>query len=122
MSTIDLELTIDPAFDDELEAAPVRLRARCADGNGTLTPLFFSDHLLDIARAKAICGKCALRTDCLAGALEREEPWGVWGGELISMGRIVASKRPCGRPPKRPRPELVVDELGRILVPSTDVA
>ena len=40
--------------------------ARCADGNGTLTPLFFSDHVLDIARAKAICAKCALREQCLA--------------------------------------------------------
>jgi hypothetical protein len=55
--------------------APV---ARCADGNGTLTPLFFSDHVIDIARAKAICAKCSLRVECLAGALEREEPWGVW--------------------------------------------
>ena len=86
--------------------------ARCADGNGTLTPLFFSDHVLDIARAKAICGKCALRESCLADALDREEPWGVWGGELLSMGRIVAHKRPGGRPPKRPRPPVVVDELG----------
>ena len=86
--------------------------ARCADGNGTLTPLFFSDHVVDIARAKAICAKCALRVECLAGALEREEPWGVWGGELIATGRIVAHKRPCGRPPKRPRPELVIDEMG----------
>jgi hypothetical protein len=121
VTTIELNPTIDESF-EQLDAAPVRLRARCADGNGTLTPLFFSDHLLDIARAKAICGKCALRTDCLEGALEREEPWGVWGGELLSTGRIVASKRPCGRPPKRPRPELVVDELGRIVVPSADVA
>ena len=86
--------------------------ARCADGNGTLTPLFFSDHVLDIARAKAICGKCALRESCLADAIDREEPWGVWGGELLSMGRIVANKRPGGRPPKRPRPPVVVDELG----------
>jgi WhiB family redox-sensing transcriptional regulator len=86
--------------------------ARCADGNGTLTPLFFSDHVLDIARAKAICGKCALRESCLEGALDREEPWGVWGGELLSMGRIVAHKRPGGRPPKRPRPPVIVDELG----------
>ena len=89
--------------------APV---ARCADGNGTLTPLFFSDHVIDIARAKAICNKCPLRVECLAGALEREEPWGVWGGELIAAGRLVAHKRPCGRPPKRPRPELVIDEMG----------
>ena len=86
--------------------------ARCADGNGTLTPLFFSDHVLDIARAKAICAKCALREQCLADALEREEPWGVWGGELLLNGRIVRDKRPCGRPPKHPRPALVVDEMG----------
>ena len=86
--------------------------ARCADGNGTLTPLFFSDHVLDIARAKAICARCGLREQCLADALEREEPWGVWGGQLLSGGRIVAHKRPGGRPPKRPRPPVIVNELG----------
>lgn len=86
--------------------------ARCADGNGTLTPLFFSDHVLDIARAKAICARCGLRESCLRDALDREEPWGVWGGELLSMGRIVANKRPGGRPPKRPGPPVTVDELG----------
>jgi WhiB family redox-sensing transcriptional regulator len=86
--------------------------ARCADGNGTLTPLFFSDDLIDIGRAKAICDKCELAASCLAGALERQEPWGVWGGELLENGRIVANKRPCGRPPRRPRPELVIDEMG----------
>ena len=85
---------------------------RCADGNGTLTPLFFSDDIIDIARAKAICGKCALAPSCLRSAQEREEPWGVWGGELLLNGRIVTNKRPCGRPPKHPRPELIIDELG----------
>ena len=88
--------------------------ARCADGNGTLTPLFFSDHVLDIARAKAMCSQCPLQFGCLQGALEREEPWGVWGGELLSGGRIVANKRPCGRPPKHPRPEVVYDEMGPV--------
>jgi hypothetical protein len=96
---------------DEFSISTVPV-ARCADGNGTLTALFFSDHVLDIARAKAICGKCALRERCLSEALEREEPWGVWGGELISSGRIVANKRPGGRPPKYPRPPVIVDELG----------
>ncbi len=85
---------------------------RCADGNGTLTPLFFSDDIIDIARAKAICGKCPLAAMCLADAQAREEPWGVWGGELLANGRIVTNKRPCGRPPKHPRPELIIDELG----------
>ena len=88
--------------------------ARCADGNGTLTGLFFSDDVVDIARAKAMCSLCPLRADCLAGALEREEPWGVWGGELLSGGRIVANQRPCGRPPKHPRPEIVYDEMGPV--------
>jgi WhiB family redox-sensing transcriptional regulator len=96
---------------DELLVSTRRV-ARCADGNGTLTPLFFSDHVLDIARAKAICAKCALAEPCLDEALEREEPWGVWGGELLSGGRIVAHKRPGGRPPKRPRPPIIVNEFG----------
>ncbi len=36
--------------------------------------------------------------ECLAGALERREPWGVWGGELFVSGVVVARKRPRGRP------------------------
>jgi WhiB family redox-sensing transcriptional regulator len=90
--------------------------ARCADGHGTMTGLFFSDNVVDIARAKAMCGLCPLQASCLAGALEREEPWGVWGGELLSGGRIIANKRPCGRPPKNPRPAVVIDELGPVAV------
>ncbi len=93
--------------------APVVLRApqaRCADGHGTLSQLFFSDDVIDIARAKAICSKCKLATSCLEGALDRSEPWGVWGGELIDNGRIVFHKRPRGRPPKHPRPLVVIDE------------
>ena len=85
--------------------------ARCRDGHGTLTHLFFSDEVHFIARAKAICGKCPLSGLCLDSALVRSEPWGVWGGELLLNGRIVAHKRPRGRPPKHPRPELVVEEV-----------
>lgn len=86
-------------------------QARCADGHGTLTPLFFSDDVIDIARAKAICSRCQLTASCLEGALDRAEPWGVWGGELVENGRVVVHKRPRGRPPKHPRPALVVDEV-----------
>ncbi len=95
--------------------APV---ARCADGHGTMVGLFFSDNIIDIARAKAMCGLCPLQASCLAGALEREEPWGVWGGELLSGGRIIANKRACGRPPTRPRPEVIIDEMGPVGVPA----
>ncbi len=108
-----------PNPDIEPSSNAVSARApRCADGHGTLTPLFFSDDIIDIARAKAICGKCPLRASCLRDAIERVEPWGVWGGELLLQGRIVSTKRPCGRPPKHPRPALVVDELGVVDIPA----
>ncbi len=103
---------IDLTFTQLVEPIATRVASpRCADGNGTLTHLFFSDVPLDIARAKAICAKCALAETCRDGAIERAEPWGVWGGELIENGRIVVHKRPRGRPPKHPRPALVVDEV-----------
>ncbi len=103
---------IDATFDEIVAPVAVRApRARCADGHGTLTHLFFSDVALDTARAKAICGKCALAADCLTGALDRVEPWGVWGGELIENGRVVVYKRPRGRPPKHPRAQEAVDEV-----------
>jgi len=71
---------------------------RCSDGNGTLSYLFFSEEFVDIQRAKAICSTCTSKVDCLSGALERSEPWGVWGGELLEEGRVCAAKRPRGRP------------------------
>ena len=82
-----------------------RDQARCRDGSATLTELFFSEQLDDIARAKAFCRECPVARECLGAALERREPWGVWGGELLANGKILAHKRRRGRPPKCPRPE-----------------
>jgi len=62
--------------------------------------LFFAESPQDVEQAKALCRGCRARLACLAGALEREEPWGVWGGELLMHGAIVARKRPRGRPRK----------------------
>ncbi|MFZ9696796.1 MAG: WhiB family transcriptional regulator [Ilumatobacteraceae bacterium] len=91
---------------------PILLTAkRCADGNGTLTYLFFSEEYVDVCRAKAICAKCTSRDTCLNDALQREEPWGVWGGELLENGRVVANKRPRGRPAVHVRRPVVVDEV-----------
>ena len=78
--------------------------AQCNDGTGALLDLFFSEQLDDIATAKAFCEGCPVRDPCLAGALARREPWGVWGGELISNGRVLAQKRKRGRPPKVVQP------------------
>ena len=62
--------------------------------------LFFAETPADVEYAKTICADCPVRTACLAGALERREPWGVWGGELFIAGVVVPRKRPRGRPRK----------------------
>lgn len=80
--------------------------ARCRDGAGTMTGLFFSEQIDDIARAKAICNLCTVIEPCLQGALERREPWGVWGGQLFAGGKVLAHKRKRGRPPKNPPVQL----------------
>jgi len=84
---------------------------RCSDGNGTLSYLFFSEEFVDIQRAKAICSTCTSKVDCLSGALERSEPWGVWGGELLEEGRVCATKRPRGRPVTKSVRVTVVQEV-----------
>jgi WhiB family transcriptional regulator, redox-sensing transcriptional regulator len=60
--------------------------------------LFFAESPQDVETAKAMCRGCEARLACLTGALERREPWGVWGGELLIRGTIVPRKRPRGRP------------------------
>ncbi|HEY2285899.1 MAG TPA: WhiB family transcriptional regulator [Streptosporangiaceae bacterium] len=62
--------------------------------------LFFAEHQPELERARQLCGGCPLRAACLAGALQRREPWGVWGGEILERGAIVADKRGRGRPRK----------------------
>ncbi|HUK69491.1 MAG TPA: WhiB family transcriptional regulator [Streptosporangiaceae bacterium] len=62
--------------------------------------LFFAEQPADVRRAKELCRHCPLQPACLAGALRRGEPWGVWGGELFLRGVVVADKRPRGRPRK----------------------
>ncbi|MFC4058242.1 WhiB family transcriptional regulator [Planomonospora corallina] len=64
--------------------------------------LWFAESPEDVEFAKALCGGCPIQQACLARALEREEPWGVWGGELIMRGTVVPRKRPRGRPRKTP--------------------
>jgi WhiB family transcriptional regulator, redox-sensing transcriptional regulator len=62
--------------------------------------LFFAESPEDVRRAKALCGICPVQSACLAGALQRAEPHGVWGGALFLRGAIAADKRPRGRPRK----------------------
>ena len=93
--------------DDDLIAKS----ARCADPRSTYAELFFSEDARDAARAKAICSRCNVKTLCLSRAIQRAEPYGVWGGEFVVEGQIVEARRTRGRPPRKPTPPLVVDEV-----------
>ena len=62
--------------------------------------LWFAASPADVEFAKALCQECPVRSMCLDGALERREPWGVWGGQLFLQGVVIPRKRPRGRPRK----------------------
>lgn len=62
--------------------------------------LWFAEAPADLERAKVLCAECPIRRQCLAAAVERAEPWGVWGGEIFDRGAVVSRKRPRGRPRK----------------------
>ena len=81
---------------------PAGLDLPCSDD----PELFFAEAPADVETAKALCQGCRAREGCLEGALERREPWGVWGGELLLRGTIVPRKRPRGRPRKASADEL----------------
>lgn len=107
----------------ESEGGDLRALAKCNDGTGAWTEVFFSEDLYDIARAKHLCGTCPVKARCLDGAIERREPWGVWGGELFLNGRVLAQKRRRGRPPKnRPAETVVIDGVEVVVVPAIQSA
>ena len=65
---------------------PTALLVQRARGLAQPTPcrqadprLWFSELPADLELAKRLCRDCPLRAPCLAGAIERAEPWGVWG-------------------------------------------
>jgi WhiB family transcriptional regulator, redox-sensing transcriptional regulator len=62
--------------------------------------LWFSDSPADLNIAKALCAECPIQQACLAGAQERAEYTGVWGGQIFDRGRVLTHKRGPGRPRK----------------------
>ena len=82
---------------DEPGAPRAEATLPCRSGDADL---WFAESPAELERAKELCSSCPVRAACLAGALEREEPWGVWGGEIFLRGVVVPRKRPRGRPSK----------------------
>ncbi|WP_106963080.1 WhiB family transcriptional regulator [Streptomyces synnematoformans] len=100
--TTDLEvpltqLTALSELDERIDALGDRVPCRSYDPE-----VFFAETPADVEYAKSLCQTCPVREACLAGAKERREPWGVWGGELFVQGVVVPRKRPRGRPRKNP--------------------
>ena len=93
-------LSTDGTTDLDEPCSLVAPRSRVLPCHSVDPDLWFAESPADVETAKALCAPCPLRTACLAGALERREPWGVWGGELVLSGVVVPRKRPRGRPRK----------------------
>lgn len=62
--------------------------------------IWFAETPEGLDYAKSLCAMCPLQEICLAGALDRGEPWGVWGGEILAAGRVIPRKTTRGRPRK----------------------
>ena len=71
----------------DIYAVDVAAELSCLDHD---PELFFAADPSDVEAAKLICRTCPLMQECLDGALRRAEPHGVWGGQLIVDGVIVA--------------------------------
>jgi WhiB family redox-sensing transcriptional regulator len=77
---------------------------RFAACKGPYAELFFppslperkEDKLMREANAKAICGDCRVRRECLDYAIDIQEPHGIWGG-LNETERRIRTQARAGR-------------------------
>jgi WhiB family redox-sensing transcriptional regulator len=86
--------------------APLGLRewveeAACARVGGNWFP--DPTRRVDVSLEKAICRRCPVRTQCLAYALDADEPSGIWGGlttdeRLTLIARLTELAAAAGDP------------------------
>ena len=72
-----------------------RREAACRDTN---PELFFpvgttGTALVQIDRARQVCGECEVRSECLDFALETNQDSGVWGGLSEEERRVIRRQR-----------------------------
>lgn len=103
MSTATIRTTCRPESESayaaqySTESVELALSVPCRAEN---PDMWFADTPAELEQAKALCAQCPIRRTCLSAALDRAEPWGVWGGEILEQGVVIARKRPRGRPRK----------------------
>lgn len=77
----------DGSVADRLEVIP----PCTAENPEIFFPLFLA--AADVGKARAVCARCPVRPECLAGATARAEPHGIWGGQVFENGRVVPARR-----------------------------
>ena len=92
-----IPLTALTELDDAIENLGVPVPCRSYDPE-----VFFAESPADVEYAKSLCQTCPLVEACLAGAKERREPWGVWGGELFVQGVVVRPEAAAWPPAQEP--------------------
>jgi WhiB family redox-sensing transcriptional regulator len=73
-----MRLQVDPQVIDAPETHDWWQDAECLHYSGIVD--FFPARGESAREAKAVCGRCPVRTDCLEYALQWEPLCGVWGG------------------------------------------
>jgi Transcription factor WhiB len=80
--------------DYDLTCSVSAARRRVAAAS-VLSCRWFSHLPAELEQAKAHCRECARCIGrCLAGAVKRGAPCGVWGGEILHEGMIITRERP----------------------------
>lgn len=70
-----------------------------ANCRGADADLFFPERGASTRKAKAICGACEAKAECLEFAIQHSEKFGIWGGlsererRKIRKERAVAARR-----------------------------
>lgn len=74
-----------------------RDRAACLDAEAEV---FFPLSGGSTVVARAFCDRCPVRAECLEYAVDRAEPFGIWGGMSELDRRRLAHPRGLGRRPR----------------------
>jgi len=97
---------------DPTRESDERLRGSCAGGDewrsrgacrGEDPELFFPTArsltvFVQLARAKAVCGRCPVSWECLRYALATGQQHGVWGGKSQEERKVLRRRLPVGTP------------------------
>ena len=86
-----------PAFSDILmefvRLTPWATRAACAASD---VDFYQESSVHETLKALEVCNTCSVRPECLAYALEAEEPFGIWGGATSAERRKALGKHSEG--------------------------